>query len=152
MKKGTLILSFCLVFSWMLTGQRGLAGTWEGTITHGGIYSEEGVRFELFLKKMGRKWIGRAVIHESDTTTVEMNLIGSFYEDRSMYMIDTEFVPFEPDDPKPGFFRKYQFLYHRSIEGNTLNGYWQDDFYGPLEIKMRRGRVFLKKVQPPSKA
>ena len=143
---------FAMTLFYPLIGQNGLEGLWEGTITRGGIYSKEGVKMELYLRKKGKQWYGRAIIHESDSVKTEMNLLGTFYEDRSIYLRDKEFVPFEPNDPEPVFFRKYQLIFFRSIWEMTLNGYWQDDYYGPLEIKRRRGRVFLKKVKQPDKA
>ena len=138
----------------LLVGQKGLEGLWEGTITLGGIHSTEKktLKYELYLKKKGRRWQGKSIIYLENGETIETDIKGRFYEDRSMYFKDIAFAPKTNDQERPSFFRKYQLVYNRSIWSSELNGYWQENVFGPFEKKRRQGRIFLKKVKQPNKA
>ena len=150
-KKYTLLFSL-LIFSFAsLVAQNGLEGLWEGTLSTGGIHSRTGYKFELYLKKVGRKWQGRSLIYLDDGTTVEMNVHGRFYEDRSLYFRDIEFIPIEGSDFHPEFYRKYELIYQRSIYESKLDGYWQE-IGKSFEDHRRQGRIFLRKVKAPTKA
>ena len=62
MKNGPLLFFFLLIAQFGF-GQKGLAGLWEGKITKGGIYSEDGYKFELFLEVEGPTITGRSYVH-----------------------------------------------------------------------------------------
>ena len=143
------IITTVLVSLFIVTAgfaQKGLEGLWEGTITKGGIYSEAGDRVELFLEVEGSKISGRSYVHMPDGKVVEMELKGSFYQDRSIYLEDIEFVPPADSSYVPPFSRKYQLIYTRSIWNNKLEGYWQQIIPTPFHSSRKRGRIFLKKV------
>ena len=147
-----LTLFSVVVFQNDVVAQKGLEGLWEGTITKGGIYSEEGYKFELYLKKKGKYWEGKSIVYLDDGRKIEMDVHGRFYKDRSMYFKDIKFIPREDDISIPPFYRKYQLIYDRSIWESKLDGYWQENVFEPFEKRRRQGRVFLRKVKKPSKA
>ena len=150
-KKYTLLFSLLTLFIIPSEAQTGLEGLWEGTLSTGGIHSRTGYKFELYLKKVGRKWQGRSLIYLDDGTTLEMNVHGRFYEDRSLYFRDIEFIPIEGSDFLPEFYRKYELIYERSIYESKLDGYWQE-IGKSFEKRRKQGRIFLRKVKAPSKA
>ena len=130
----------------------GLNGLWEGIITEGGIYSNEGHRFQLYLE-VNEKYIkGRSYIYVSTDSIVQMELRGQRYQDNSIYLeeVDPTWTQEEEDAIEEGaspkqFSRKYQFIYKRSIWDPSLEGYWQEVTPTPFHFKRERGRIFLEK-------
>lgn len=125
-----------------------LEGMWQGVITKNGIHSQEGYKFELFLK-VGEKGeiTGRSFIYLSETTIVEMDVKGKLYGDRSVYIADVNYITSETVDYVPEFSRKYQFIHNRSIFDSSLEGYWQQVIKDPFHTKRERGRIKLKKIK-----
>lgn len=148
-----LFLFFGMAILAHAVAQKGLEGLWEGTLTYN--HGEEGVKsvkFELYLVQVKKSWQGKSILYLEDGNVVEMNIRGTMYEDRSMYFTDVEFVSQPESKFEPPFFRKYQFVYERSIWDPKIEGFWQENIYGPFEQKRRHGRIFLKKVKESSKA
>lgn len=141
-----LILAGWLIAPADISAQDDLEGLWKGTITAGGLESEESYTFELFLKKEGKKLTGKSYVHLKRGKVIEMEIRGWLYNDMSLYMTDGEFIPVEGTGVKPRFFRKYQLMYRPSIWKTTLNGYWQEIIPQPFLDGRDRGRIFLKKV------
>ena len=144
MKKNRLLL-LCVLMSVLATGQKSLEGLWVGTITDG-IHSTTGYKFEMIIEIEDKNIKGRSFVHISPDETIEMELSGRMYEDRSVYMTDIRFIPTAGQNVTPLFNRKYQFAYDRSIWESTLEGYWQeirDDAFHP---NRQRGRIILKKL------
>lgn len=125
-----------------------LDGLWEGTLTTGGLESTSGYRLEVYLERKGRSQVvGRTYVHLSPTRIVEMRFEGRMYTDFSVYIDEVEFIS-EGDDFVPDFLRKYQLQWNRSLNGSTLNGYWQEiRDRKMLDEERSRGRVFLRKVK-----
>lgn len=147
---GISLLSLC-----SLSAQKDIEGLWEGTITFGGIHSEDSYKFQLYLKSNGRKITGKTVIHMDDQEYIEMDVWGTWHGDRSVYMEEFNFIPVvgkEAAEQKPSFYRKYQFLHSRSIWESKLEGYWQEITPETFGEKRRRGRISLKRVEKSSKA
>lgn len=128
--------------------QRGLAGLWKGKITKGGIYSNDGYDFELYLEVDGKKLKGRTYVYIGKEEVVEMQIRGYIYNDRSMNLFEYEFIPQPENGLPPDFDRKYQLVYKNSAfkDRISLNGYWQQVTGIPLMPERKRGRIFLKKV------
>jgi len=130
----------------------GLNGLWEGVITEGGIYSNEGHRFQLYLE-VNEKYIkGRSYIYVSANSIVQMQLRGQRYQDNSIYLEEVdptwtqeEEAAIEQGASSQQFSRKYQFIYKRSIWDPSLEGYWQEVTPTPFHFKRERGRIFLEK-------
>ncbi len=141
---------FCLV---SLPAQRDIDGLWEGTITFGGIHSDESYKFQLFLKARGRKVSGKSQIHVSTDEIIEMEVSGTMFGDRSVYLEEFKFVPIRLEEEKvgPAFYRKYQFLHNRSIWESKLEGYWQEIINEPFAQGRRRGRIKLTRVKRKAK-
>lgn len=149
----TALLLFFLVFSVAGLAQKSIEGLWEGKMTFGGITSEEGYDFALYLKLNGRKVSGHSTITLEDGKTIDMEVNGILYHDQSIYMTDVKFMPIEGVSAAPPFNRKYQLIYHRSIFGSTLDGWWQEVRDKKImDEKRPRGRIFLKKVKKSQKA
>lgn len=141
-----------IVITWTifptLSAQKHLEGLWEGIMTRGGIDTEDGYKFELLLRLEGRFIKGRSYIYLSEKEIIEMDIRGVIYQDRSAYIQDIEFIPLEEDSSVlPPFYRKYQFIYNRSVFGSKLEGYWQQMLIGPFDGKRQRGRILLKKKE-----
>lgn len=126
--------------------QHRLDGLYEGTLTRGGIYSKEGLRFELLLEVKEGEVKGRSYLHLDDNQIIEMDIHGKLYNDRSIYFEDIKFVNPVDSDLVPPFNRKYQLVFNRSIWDSTLEGYWQEIRREVFHEKRHRGRIFLKKV------
>lgn len=142
-----------------LTAQRDIEGLWEGTITFGGIHSEDTYKFQLYLQTQGKKITGKSLIYLTETETIEMDVSGSMYGDRSVYLEEFNFIPVagykneemaEEASPFP-FYRKYQFLHNRSIWESKLEGYWQEIINEPFDPYRERGRITLKRVEKRAK-
>ncbi|MCB0546734.1 MAG: hypothetical protein KDD19_04050 [Phaeodactylibacter sp.] len=150
--KAILTIAFTAALLLPLSAQKGLAGLWEGTITHGGIYSTNGHRFQLYLE-VNEKYIkGRSYIHVTADSIVQMELRGQLYNDNSIYLeeVNQEWTEEEEAAIEEGaspeqFSRKYQFIYKRSLWDPSLEGYWQEVTPMPFHFKRERGRIFLEK-------
>ncbi|RME95046.1 MAG: hypothetical protein D6772_13735 [Bacteroidetes bacterium] len=129
-------------------GQLQLDGLWEGTLTIGGIESRTGYRLEIYIERKGNSRVeGRSYLHVSPQRIVEMRFSGTLYSDFSLYIDEVAFMS-EGDDFVPDFMRKYQLQWKRSVEGSSLNGYWQEiRERNLLDETRQRGRVFLHKVK-----
>lgn len=141
-------LTLILVAITLCTGysQHRLDGLYEGTMTRGGIYSSEGLRFELLLEVKGGEVKGRSYIHIGENEIIEMDIQGKLYNDRSIYFEDIKFVSQTASEIIPPFSRKYQLVFNRSIWDSTLEGYWQEIRSEVFHEKRKRGRISLKKV------
>jgi hypothetical protein len=149
------LLGISLLCFSSLSAQKDIEGLWEGTITFGGIHSEDTHKFQLYLKSNGRKITGKTVIHLDEQEYIEMDVWGTWHGDRSVYMEEFNFVPVvgkEKEKQKPAFYRKYQFLHSRSIWESKLEGYWQEITPETFGEKRRRGKISLQRVKEPSKA
>jgi hypothetical protein len=142
----SLVLGSCLLFSLSLAAQLEFEGLWEGTITVGGIQSTKGYPVQVYLERQGKKITGRSYIYLSETRIIEMNLSGYLYDDLSVYIDEVEYVNRNGDSYIPSFLRKYQLMWHRSINGSSMNGYWQEIRQEIFDSQRERGRIFLKKV------
>ena len=140
------VLGSCLLFSLSLAAQLEFEGLWEGTITVGGIQSSQGYPVQVYLERQGKKVTGRSYIYLSENRVIEMNLAGYLYNDLSVYIDEVEYVNRNGDDYLPPFLRKYQLMWNRSINGSSLNGYWQEIRQEVFGEKRERGRIFLKRV------
>lgn len=130
--------------------QRGLAGLWKGEMTLGGLNSAQKVKFEIFLEVKGKRIKGRSYVHLDNEKTIEMDIKGRMFDDRSLYLHEIEFIPTTDTTLQAPFNRKYQLIYNRSFD-STLDGYWQEIITSPFDDKRERGRIKLRKV-PESKA
>ena len=142
-----LLLSGCT----FLNAQKHIEGLWEGRITDGGIYSEDGYKFELLIQLEGSKIVGRSYVYLPEGKVIEMDIKGYLYQDRSIYLQEIEFIPAVGVELLPPFNRKYQMIYTRSIWESKLEGFWQEVIVSPFDDKRERGRILLTK-KPPSKA
>ncbi len=126
--------------------QHPIEGSWEGTITKGGIHSDEGDDLEMYLE-VGRKGrlTGYAVVYTPLGRRLETKIEGKIHHDRSVSIVDLEFEAGVDSTLLPDFYRKYQLIYHRSIWKSTLNGYWQELTPHYFSNTRRRGRIFLKR-------
>lgn len=140
------LLLLCLLCSpcFALSAQVALDGLWEGTITIGGLQSQRGYPFQVFLEKRGRIVTGRSYIQLGERL-VEMELRGRLYEDNSIYLDEIEFIS-DDESWEPPFMRKYQLLWKRGIYEGSLNGYWQEIRDDVMNDARERGRIVLKKV------
>ena len=145
MKNGPLLFLFLLI-AHLGFGQKGLAGLWEGKITKGGIYSEDGYKFELFLEVEGPVITGRSYVHLGKNQVIEMDVEGKMYSDRSIWLHEKGFIDDQHSSLLPPFNRKYQFIYNRSIWDSSLEGYWQEMIPESFYEKRKRGRITLRKV------
>ncbi len=122
-----------------------LQGQWEGTITIGGIQSEQGLPFELFLYRDGKRLWGRSYVHLDGRRIIAMDLEGFLYQDQSVGLREVKFGGATDNDLYPPFNRQYQLIFRRSFDDGTLNGYWQEMRSDSFHEKRRRGRILLEK-------
>ena len=143
---------FCLS---SLSAQKDIEGLWEGTITIGGIHSNDSYKFQLYLKSSGRKITGKSIVHLGNEEYIEMDVWGTWHGDRSVYMEEFKFIPVigkEEEGQKAPFYRKYQFIHNRSIWESKLEGYWQEITNDTFGQKRKRGRITLKRIDKKNKA
>ncbi|MCG8326547.1 MAG: hypothetical protein MI974_02620 [Chitinophagales bacterium] len=147
-----LLIACFLCISMASFAQSGLAGIWEGTITYGGIESQTGYKFELFLELEGKYIKGRSYIYIRPDSIIHQDLSGRMYEDRSIYLKEVNVDYSDPESfdsrdevPEDLFVRKYQFIYNRSIWDSSIEGYWQEMIPTPFDYRRDRGRIKLKK-------
>ncbi|MEM1214514.1 MAG: hypothetical protein AAGJ82_02430, partial [Bacteroidota bacterium] len=101
---------------------------------------------QLYLDKRGKRVTGRAYIYLTHERVLETELTGRLYDDLSIYVDETKFIPNDYFTTAPDFLRKFQFIWRRSISGSSLNGYWQQITDEVFDTKRQRGRVYLKKI------
>ncbi|MEL7122714.1 MAG: hypothetical protein AAFO07_24925 [Bacteroidota bacterium] len=134
--------------------QKGIEGLWEGEMTLGGIYSHQTVKFEMLLQRKGKQVFGKSLIHINENEIIQMEVSGYFYMDNSVYMNDIKFIPMvgENEDMIPPYYRKYQFIFDRSIWESKIDGYWQEIKGESFDPSRERGRISLKKIKKKAKA
>lgn len=147
-----LLTGIWMFLSVFVFAQSHMVGLWEGTITDG-IHAKNGKKFSLYLDVEGSQISGQTRVIMDNGQAVDMEVRGRLFSDRSMYFEEVKFLPVEGISADPPFNRKYQLFYFRSIFDSTIDGYWQDiRDKKVLDQKRPRGRIFLKKVEDPSKA
>lgn len=145
-----IIYSLCLLLLCVasVSAQRGLAGVWKGKITKGGIYSNDGYDFELYLEVDGKNLRGKTYVYLPDNEVIEMQVRGYIFNDRSLDLYEYEFIPQPEQGLPPDFDRKYQLVFKNSAFESqiSLNGYWQQVTPQPFMPERKRGRIFLKRI------
>lgn len=130
--------------------QKGIDGHWEGQITLGGLDGQKTIPLELFLVMDGTLISGRSYLYVDDVNVIVMSIKGRLYGDRSAHIEEFEFFPTDNPELLPPFFRKYQFIYYRSIWDSRLEGFWQEiKSDTPLDEKRARGRLILTRTKEP---
>ena len=126
-------------------------GTWEGTITLERPTPKKEYKFQLILKKEGKKVKGTSYIFYEDQP-VAMDLSGHYFYDRSMRLFNHQVLYPTENINKEKHIRKYQLMYKRSaFKKDVIEGYWQEK-NDPIFAKYRKGRIYLKRVKNDSKA
>lgn len=143
------LAAFILCFSLPLAAQVTLAGTWEGTITIGGIHSSQTLPMELYLIVKGNFIEGRSYVRMPDGTIVQMNLQGTYHHDHSMSLREIKFVGDPRNDFLPKFSRQYQLVWKADIWDAEIKGFWQEITDKTFDNYRRRGRILLTKVKSP---
>lgn len=141
-----------IFFPVALLAQVGIDGTWEGTITLERPTPKKEYKFELILKREGKKVVGTSYIYYEEDKPVAMNLSGTYFRDRSMRLFNQDVLfPFDAPN-KEQHIRKYQLMYKRSaFHPDMIEGYWQEK-HDPVFSQYRRGRVSLTKKKKTTKA
>jgi hypothetical protein len=149
MKKIWLLFAFVCLSLLTSVAQSRLDGLWEGEITYGGLHATQSYRFQLWLEVKGEYITGRSYVFISNEDVLEMEIKGRLYGDWSIYLREVAFVPMENSDVVPSYYRKYQFVFNRSIWETSLEGYWQEIFHDELIGigKRQRGRIKLQRVE-----
>lgn len=145
MKAFFLLLLPFLLLTTSVSAQSRLEGTWEGTMTVGGIYSDDGLPMQLYLTTENGKVTGRSYVQLPDGTTLRMDLEGSVYKDGSIRLIETAFAGDEFNERLPKFSRKYQIIFKDDIWDPVLLGFWQEIKEEVFDPTRRRGRMTLRK-------
>lgn len=149
LKYGWLFIIFCL-FNVPVTAQKGIDGHWEGQITLGGLDGQKKIPLELYIVLDGTMISGRSYLYVDDLNVIVMSIKGRMYGDRSAHIEEFEFFPTDNPELQPPFFRKYQFIYYRSIWDTRLEGFWQEIKNDtPLDEKRERGRLILTRTKDP---
>lgn len=142
-----------IIFSWGIVqadAQKGIDGHWEGQITLGGLDGQKSIPLELFVVMDGTVITGRSYLYVDDLNVIVMSIRGRLYGDRSAHIEEFEFFPTDNPELLPPFFRKYQFIYYRSIWDSRLEGFWQEiKSDTPLDEKRARGRLILTRTKEP---
>lgn len=129
----------------VMTAQAGLNGNWEGTMTIGGIYSDEALPMQLYLKTENGIVEGRSYVQLPDGSTLRMDLEGKVYMDGSIRLLETNFAGDEFNEQLPKFSRKYQILFKDDLWDPVLKGFWQEIKEEVFDPKRRRGRMTLRR-------
>ncbi len=139
-----------LCFSIFIGNAQRVDGTWEGTITleRPGPPTEH--KFQLVLKREGKKVKGTAYIFHEDQP-VAMDLSGEYFYDHSMRLFNHQVLYPAQQPDKEKHIRKYQIIYTRSVWGDKIEGYWQEK-NDPIFEMYRKGRVYLKRKKEVNKA
>lgn len=131
------------------TAQVTLAGSWEGTITIGGIHSSQALPMELYLIVKGNYIEGRSHVRTPDGGIIQMNLKGTYHYDHSMSLREVEFVGNQENDYLPKFNRQYQLVWKADLWDAEVKGFWQEITDKTFNNYRRRGRIKLKKAKDP---
>lgn len=140
-----LLLFSLLLTSPLLEAQSNLNGTWEGTMTIGGIYSNEALPMQLYLTSSDGLIEGRSYVQLPDGSMLRMDLAGKLYRDGSIHLLETAFAGDEFNERLPKFNRKYQIIFRDDIWNPELIGFWQEIKEEVFAPNRRRGRMTLKK-------
>jgi len=143
---------FFLLLPCTIWAQVGIDGTWEGIITLERPAPKKEYKFELTLKREGKRVVGTSYIYYDGDQPVAMDLSGTYFSDRSMRLFNQN-VLFPYDAPnKEQYIRKYQLLYKRSaFYPDMIEGYWQEK-NDPIFAKYKQGRISLTKKKKTTKA
>lgn len=144
MKTLRLLILPLLMMTGLATAQ-GLSGTWEGTMTIGGIYSDEALPMQLYLTSENRVVKGRSYVQLPDGSTLRMDLEGRAYGDGSIRLLETSFAGDEFNERLPKFNRKYQIIFKDDLWNPVLFGFWQEIKEEIFDPSRRRGRMTLRK-------
>ncbi len=138
-----LIFGFILFFGTI----EAQTGYWEGFIT------QDGKRYavNIYLKREGKKTIIGTASILIDQQVVPLELYGEIHLDRSINLWDTTLDDTVLPEDFEVFKRRYQFLYRRSIAGDTLKGHWQE-VYNHSKVLHKQGLIELKEVKKKPKA
>ncbi|MBB4080654.1 hypothetical protein GGR28_003289 [Lewinella aquimaris] len=139
------ILFLFFLFPLLLTAQTSLDGLWEGTMTVGGIYSNEALPMQLYITTEGSKVTGRSYVTLPNGKVLRMDLSGYYYGDRSLSLVEVSFTGDEDNAIMPEFNRQYQIVYKPDIWDSELRGYWQEVSDFTFSNTRRRGRMLLRK-------
>jgi len=139
------VLLVMLLSSPVLLAQSSLDGTWEGTMTIGGIYSNEELPMQLYLNTKDGIVEGRSYVQLPEGGTLRMDLRGKIFTDRSIRLVETAFAGDEFNERLPKFNRKYQIIFRNDIWNPELIGYWQEVKEEVFSPNRRRGRMSLTK-------
>lgn len=133
----------------MLCAQVSLSGSWEGTITVGGIHSSQELPMELYLIVKDRYVEGRSYVRMPDGEVLQMDLVGTYFGDHSMSLREVKFVGDIENDYLPKFSRQYQLIWKADLWDAQVKGFWQEITSETFDNYRRRGRIKLKKVKDP---
>ncbi|CAH1001765.1 hypothetical protein LEM8419_02671 [Neolewinella maritima] len=125
--------------------QTSLDGLWEGTMTVGGIYSNEALPMQLYITTEGSTVTGRSYVTLPDGEVLRMDLSGRIYGDRSISLVEISFVGDAANEIMPEFSRQYQIVYKPDLWNSELRGYWQEVTDLTFNTLRRRGRMVLRK-------
>lgn len=142
--------TFCFLLLFTFGNAQKVEGIWEGTITQERPSPQTEHKFQLILKREGKTIKGTAYIFYEDQP-VAMDLSGEYFRDRSMRLFNHNVLFPSQQLDKEKHIRKYQIMYTRSVWGDKIEGYWQE-INDPIYEQYRKGRVYLKRQQSPSKA
>ncbi len=140
----TLFLT-CFLFPLFLSAQATLDGLWEGTMTVGGIYSSEALPMQLYITIEGSEIKGRSYVTLPNGEILRMDLLGYYYGDRSMTLVEVAFAGDVENEIMPEFNRQYQIVYRPDIWNSELRGFWQEVTDLTFSDTRRMGRMVLKK-------
>lgn len=141
-------IPFCLsllIFPVILSAQTSLDGLWEGTMTVGGIYSDQALPMQLYITTDGTKIQGRSYVTLPDGEVLRMDLSGHLYGDRSLQLMEINFAGDENNDIMPEFNRQYQIVFKPDLWDSQLRGFWQEVSEETFSDTRRRGRMVLRK-------
>ena len=129
----------------LLLAQTSLDGLWEGTMTVGGIYSNEALPMQLYITSEGNQITGRSYVTLPSGEVLRMDLEGQLYGDRSISLVEVSFAGDAENEVMPEFNRQYQILYRPDLYDSELKGYWQEVTDLTFSNTRRMGRMLLKK-------
>ncbi len=141
--KTTLLFLFLLPL--FLSAQAKIDGLWEGTMTIGGIYSNEALPMQLYITTEGNLVRGRSYVTLPNGQILRMDLSGYYYGDRSMKLEEVAFAGDAENDLLPEFNRQYQIVYRPDLWDSELRGFWQEVTDLTFSDTRRMGRMILKK-------
>ncbi|TXB61275.1 hypothetical protein [Phaeodactylibacter luteus] len=144
-----LLFGILSLFCVNLSAQNGLEGLWTGEIEEKGTGVKH--RFEVYLKLEDGLIRGSSYIFVGQDTILQQELIGKMYEDRSVYLREmteeeetlSRFTAKMLENGR--YVRKYQFVFRRGLEGNFLQGYWQEVSPAPFAPEHKIGWINLKR-------